>query len=55
MSTKEDALQDIISLAKHNNISLDEIKHALQTAPVLASKPSSSVLSKLFAYVGVLG
>ncbi len=52
MSTKEDALHDIISLAKHNNISLDEIKNALETSPALASKPSSSVLSKLFAYIG---
>ena len=52
MSTKEDALHDIISLAKHNNISLDEIKHALEAAPVLDSKPSSSVLSKLLGYIG---
>lgn len=52
MSTKEDALQDIVSLAKHNNISLDEIKHAIEAAPPLASKPSSSVLSKLFGYIG---
>ncbi len=52
MSQKEEALQDIISLAKHNNITLDEITHAMQTAPVLASKPSSSVLSKLFGYIG---
>lgn len=52
MSTKEDALHDIISLAKHNNISLDEIKNAIEAAPVLASKPSSSVLSKLLGYIG---
>jgi uncharacterized membrane protein len=52
MSTKEDALQDIISLVKHNNITFDEIKHALETAPILASKPSSSVLSKLLGYIG---
>lgn len=50
--SKEDALQDIISLAKHNNISFDEIKHAIEAAPALASKPSSSVLSKLFGYIG---
>jgi Predicted membrane protein (DUF2157) len=50
--SKEDALHDIISLAKHNNITLDEIKHALEAAPTLASKPSSSVLSKLFGYIG---
>ena len=52
MSNKEDVLHDIVSLAKHNNISLDEITHAMQAAPVLASKPSSSVLSKLFGYIG---
>ena len=52
MSTKEDALHDIIALAKHNNITLDEIKHAMEAAPVLASTPSTSVLSKLFGYIG---
>ena len=29
MSLKGDALGDTVSLAKHNNISLDEIIHAL--------------------------
>ena len=52
MSNKEDALQDIALLAKHNNISLDEIKHALEAMSTLASKPSSSVLSKLLGYIG---
>ncbi len=52
MSTKEDALHDIVSLAKHNNITLDEIKQAIEAAPALASKPSASVLSKLFGYIG---
>ena len=52
MSTKEDALHDIVSLAKHNKITLDEIKHAMEAAPVLASKPSANVLSKLFGYIG---
>ena len=52
MSAKEEALQDIVALIKHNSISLDEIKDALETAPVLASKPSSSTLSKLLSYIG---
>ena len=52
MSAKEDVLLDIILLAKHNNITLDEIKHALEAPPILASKPSPSVLSKLFGYIG---
>ena len=52
MSVKEEALQDIVALVKHNSISLDEIRHALETPPRLASKPSSSVLSKLLGYIG---
>ena len=52
MSQKEEALQDIVSLAKHNQITLEEIAHALTTAPVLASKPSSGTLSKLLGYIG---
>ena len=52
MSHKQDALQDIVSLAKHNQITLDEIKQALEAAPAFASKPNSSVLSKLFGYIG---
>jgi hypothetical protein len=50
--SKAEVLQDIVDLVKHNQISLDEIKHALEASPVLASKPSSSVLSKLFGYIG---
>ena len=52
MSAKEEALHDIVALVKHNSISLGEIKDALEAAPALASKPSSSVLSKLFGYIG---
>ena len=52
MSQKEEALQDIVALAKHNQITLEEIAHALTTAPVLVSKPSSGTLSKLLGYIG---
>jgi hypothetical protein len=52
MSHKQEALQDIVALVKHNQISLEEIKHALDASPALAFKPSSSVLSKLFGYIG---
>jgi len=52
MSLKEDALQDIVSLAKHNQITLEEIAQALNTPQVQAGKQSSSVLSKLFGYIG---
>lgn len=52
MSLKEDALQDIVSLARHNHITLEEIAQALNTSQAQASKPSSGVLSKLFGYIG---
>ena len=52
MSDKQEALQEIVALVKHNQISLDEIKHALEAAPALTTKPSSNVLSKLFGYIG---
>ncbi len=52
MSSKQEAIQDIVALVKHNQISLDEIKHALEAAPALAYKPSAGVLSKLFGYIG---
>jgi hypothetical protein len=52
MSLKEDALQDIVSLAKHNQITLEEIVQAFNTSQIQAVKASSSVLSKLFGYIG---
>ena len=54
MSSKKEALQDIISLAKHHNISLDDISHALANVSTQANKPSSSVLTKLFGYIGAI-
>lgn len=52
MSLKEDALQDIVSLARHNNITLEEIAAALEAPQQQAQKETSSVLSKLFGYIG---
>lgn len=52
MSLKEDALQDIVALAKHNQITLDEITLALHASKIQTDKPSTSVLSKLFGYIG---
>lgn len=52
MSLKEDALQDIVAIAKHHQITLDEIAQALQVAKDTADKPPASVLSKLFGYIG---
>jgi len=56
MLQKEDALQDIVSLAKHNDITLQEIANALSKSPTniqtQVAKQSSSVLSKLLGYIG---
>ena len=52
MPAKQDALLEIVALAKHHEITLNEITHALQAAPALPSKPSASVLSTLLAYIG---
>ena len=52
MSDKEDALQEIVSIAKHNNITLTEIAAALTDMPAQAAKRTSGILSKLFGYLG---
>ncbi len=53
MSLKEDALQDIVSMARLNRISIEEIAQALNTPQTeQARQQSSSVLSKLFGYIG---
>ncbi|MFM9834656.1 MAG: DUF2157 domain-containing protein [Methylophilaceae bacterium] len=52
MSQKEEALQDIVSLIKHHQISLEEISKALSVPAAQAIKPSSGVLSKLLGYIG---
>ena len=49
MSDKEDALQEIVAIAKNNGITLTEITKALTDLP---AKQSSSILSKLFGYLG---
>lgn len=52
MSLKDDALQDIVALAQHNQITLAEIAQALAAASAQPNVEPASVLSKLFGYVG---
>lgn len=52
MLHKEEALQDIVLLAKRNHITLEEIAHALRVPQTQADKESPAVLSKLFGYIG---
>ncbi len=51
--SKEDALQDIVALARHNQITAEEIARALSMPQSEQTKQQSSgVLSKLFSYIG---
>lgn len=52
MLQKEEALQDIVLLAKHHDISLEDIAHALADSQQQANQQASSILSKLFGYIG---
>lgn len=52
MSLKEDALQDIVSLARHHQLTLEEIAQALNASESGREKQSAGILSKLFGYVG---
>lgn len=52
MSHKDDALQEIVLIARRNCINLDDITRALADTQALAAKESSSVLTRLFGYLG---
>lgn len=52
MSLKDDALQDIVALAHHNQITLAEIAQALTGSIDNQNGDAKSVLPKLFGYVG---
>lgn len=52
MSQKEDALQDIVLLARSNGITPEEISRALSTPQEQSAKRSSGILTRLFSYIG---
>lgn len=52
MLQKEEALHDIVLLAKHHDISLDEIANALASSPQKPNQQTPGILSKLFGYIG---
>lgn len=52
MSLKEEALQDIVSLANLHQITIGDIAQALNTPQIQAKTASSNMLSKLFGYIG---
>lgn len=51
-ANKQDAIQDIVAMARNHHISVDEIAEALREPESMAQTRPSSVLSKLFGYIG---
>ena len=52
MSTKEDALLEVVDIIKRHNLSLADISSALEGGQDFKARTSSSILSRLFGYVG---
>ncbi len=51
-SHKEDALSQILSIAKHNEITLKELEQAFKTINQANNVSGTSILQKLFSYLG---
>lgn len=54
MANRQDALQDITQLMRSHGITLDDIAAALKGGPAVKAKQGSSILARLFGYVGGL-
>ncbi|HTL03863.1 MAG TPA: DUF2157 domain-containing protein [Vicinamibacterales bacterium] len=52
MSSKEDALVEVVDIIKRHNLSLADISSALEGGQDFKARTSSSILSRLFGYVG---
>jgi len=52
MSSKEDALAEVVDIIKRHNLSLADISSALEGGQDFKARTSSSILSRLFGYVG---
>jgi uncharacterized membrane protein len=52
MTARQDALQEIISIARLHNLSTEDITHALNDKKESAVQESGGILSRLFGYIG---
>jgi hypothetical protein len=52
MSSKEDALVEVVDIIKRHNLSLADISSALEGSKDFKARTSSGILSRLFGYVG---
>lgn len=54
MANRQDALDDIISLMKSHGVTIEEVAAALKGSSEVREKKSSSILARLFGYIGGL-
>lgn len=52
MSTKQDALEEIVTIVRNNKLALDDIIAALKDPTETAVKESSGIIARLFGYIG---
>jgi hypothetical protein len=52
MTNQQDALQEILAIAKRNNLTFADVSRAFTDLPQQREKESSGILAKLFGYVG---
>ena len=52
MSAKQDALIEVVDIIKRHGLTLDEISTAVAGSSEFKAQTSSSILSRLFGYVG---
>lgn len=54
MANRHDALEDITALMKNHGITLEDIAAALKGSPDVKAKQGSSIIARLFGYIGGL-
>jgi hypothetical protein len=54
MANRQDTLQDITQLMRSHGITLDDISAALKRSPEIKAKQGSSIIPRLFGYIGGL-
>jgi len=52
LTAKQDALAEVVDLVTRHGLTIDEVSHALAGAGDAAGRRSSTVVSRLFAYLG---
>lgn len=52
MANKQEALQEIITIAENHRLSVDEVVAAMRDKQAIAVQQSHSILSRMFGYIG---